>query len=193
MHVIFGTQILFRHQTLGLIFNTKHCPWNFQCCSNYKKKTLLYGSTVLSCFFLAELHPRSGMTVPLSQAWWHSISKEEGTKDDPNSVQERGLHVLLVHPVTGRVQGHAVASGWMLVSASHAVRYLVRSARQRDLLVFFTLVGTRCLFHERAARNVHGALWNNLQIDIFSTFSLPLYKTFFISILVVSVLIALHC
>ncbi|KAF0289223.1 Protein O-linked-mannose beta-1,2-N-acetylglucosaminyltransferase 1 [Amphibalanus amphitrite] len=74
-------------------------------------------------------------------AWWHSIaapSKSVGP-DDRFSVQERGLHVLRVHPITGQVQGHAVASGWMLVSASHAVRSLVRTARDKDVLVFFTV------------------------------------------------------
>ena len=61
--------------------------------------------------------------------------------EDKFSVQERGLQALRVHPVTGQVQGHAVASGWMLLSASHAVLWLIRTARRGDVLVFFTVVG----------------------------------------------------
>ncbi|XP_037080422.1 LOW QUALITY PROTEIN: protein O-linked-mannose beta-1,2-N-acetylglucosaminyltransferase 1-like [Pollicipes pollicipes] len=81
----------------------------------------------------ATLHVNGRLT------WWHSLADEQADKIDPQGVQRRGLYALALHPVTGRVQGEGLASGWMQLDTAHALREMVRDSRRGDLLLLFSI------------------------------------------------------
>lgn len=79
------------------------------------------------------------LSVDGRRVWWKPVIPVRPANHDPYGLEQRGLVLLVLHPVTGQLLNEACFTGWMDMDTGHHFRQLVSNTHHHALMVFLSL------------------------------------------------------